>query len=62
MSVLSRYEYIKKMSFEQMQRDLLAMFIELCEDGIPTEETVGKWLAENIQHDSNFEQPIIKAN
>lgn len=41
----SRFEVVKNMTLEEMAKNLVPMLTELCEEGIPTEETVLEWLS-----------------
>lgn len=40
----TRFELIKNMTLDEMVKDLVPMLAELCEDGLPTENTVREWL------------------
>ena len=40
----SRFEVIKNMTFDEMTKQLLPMFLQLCKDGTPTPETFQQWL------------------
>lgn len=44
----TRFDDIKAMSFAQMKTGLIQQFIQLCEDGIPSEELVAEWLNEEL--------------
>ena len=41
----SRFEVIKNMTLQEMAKDLLPMVLDLCEDGVPTQELVSEWLS-----------------
>ena len=41
----SRFEVIKNMTLQEMAQDLLPMVLDLCEDGVPTQELVSEWLS-----------------
>lgn len=47
----TRADYIRSMSDEQMATELLRMFEELCEDGIPSPEYMMLWLQKPIEED-----------
>lgn len=47
----ARADYIRSMSEEQMAAELLRMFEELCEDGIPSPEYMRLWLQKPIEED-----------
>lgn len=40
----NRFELLKNMTVEEMARELIPMVMELCEDGVPSEELVLDWL------------------
>ena len=40
----NRFEPLKNMTVEEMARELIPMVMELCEDGVPSEELVLDWL------------------
>lgn len=40
----SRFEVIKNMTLEEMAKGFIPMIMELCEDGVPSEETAMEWL------------------
>ena len=40
----SRFEVIKNLTFDEMTKQLLPMFLQLCKDGTPTPETFQQWL------------------
>lgn len=40
----SRFEVIKNMTLEEMTEQLIPMIGELCEDGVPCEESIREWL------------------
>lgn len=40
----NRFELLKNMTIEEMARELIPMVMELCEDGVPSEELVFGWL------------------
>lgn len=40
----NRFELLKNMTIEEMARELIPMVMELCEDGVPSEELVLDWL------------------
>lgn len=46
--VLNRAELISNMSLSEMVHDLLPMFEELCEDGIPSPEYMEMWLKGSV--------------
>lgn len=41
----SRFEIIKNMTVEEMAKELIPMVVELCEDGVPSEELILSWLS-----------------
>ena len=41
----SRFEVIKNMTLQEMAKDLLPMVLDLCEDGVPTQELVYEWMS-----------------
>lgn len=41
----SRFDVIKNMTLQEMAKDLLPMVLDLCEDGVPTQELVSEWLS-----------------
>lgn len=43
---LNRAEAIANMSLDEMARDLIIIFEELCEDGVPSEDYMRFWLAQ----------------
>lgn len=43
----NRFEVIKNMTVSEMAKGLIPMLIELCEEGVPSEETVQEWLLSN---------------
>lgn len=43
----NRVELISNMSLTEMSRELVPMFEELCEDGIPCESYVRQWPSES---------------
>lgn len=44
----NRAEIISNMSLDEMATQLIPMFEELCEDGVPSPEAVRDWLREEV--------------